>query len=223
MSSTDGGPCGAVAVVRRVPRVADTASGRPSRLSVVSRVWRTPRAGRPSWLLVTLDAIIRRPRALGDEVVGPVVRDGAIVHGRILGVTDVASGWHDDQVPGSLSLRHGETDPTQWGWAVGTHSWMAPFFPAHEDQWRPSRRRRDRRRAHSRRRDERGPVVRDPGNSTAPTWSSGDAWLTELPDPADVEEEASPGVGPSVELTKSHADRLAVPSKRTPPLGQISR
>jgi ferredoxin len=86
-----------------------------------------------------LDALIQRLATLGYRVLGPVARNGAIVHETIHDVGDLPMGWHDEQAPGSYQLRHDAGDPELFGWAVGPQSWKVPFFPAREDLWRARR------------------------------------------------------------------------------------
>lgn len=82
-----------------------------------------------------LDRLVEALRSSGHEVVGPVVRDGAIVFGEIAGVADLPEGWHDTQAPGSYRLEQG-SDPSLFGWAVGPHSLKAEAFPSRSVVWR---------------------------------------------------------------------------------------
>lgn len=82
-----------------------------------------------------LDRLIVALSGRGYEVSGPVVRDGAIVHGPIAGTGDLPVGCHDHQSPGSYRLEEGPDDAL-FGWAVGPASWKASFFPPRETVWR---------------------------------------------------------------------------------------
>jgi sulfhydrogenase subunit beta (sulfur reductase) len=86
-----------------------------------------------------LDALIQHLTTLGYQVLGPVARNGAIVHETIRGVDDLPMGWHDEQAPGTYRLRHDAGDPELFGWAVGPQSWKTPFFPPREELWRAHR------------------------------------------------------------------------------------
>ena len=77
-----------------------------------------------------LAALVRR----GYRVEGPVVRDGAIVHGRLATAADLPAGWHDDQGPGTYRLSDAG-DGAVFGWAVGPVSWKPSFLPARQVVW----------------------------------------------------------------------------------------
>ena len=73
------------------------------------------------------DRLIALLGELGYRTIGPVVRDGAIVHGEVGGTDDLPAGWHDIQAPGRYRLVH-EGDGELFGWAVGPASWKSEFF-----------------------------------------------------------------------------------------------
>ncbi|EQD42917.1 4Fe-4S ferredoxin, iron-sulfur binding protein, partial [mine drainage metagenome] len=70
----------------------------------------------------------------GYRVVGPTVRDGAIVYGEIERVDDLPIGWTDRQEAGKYRLER-RSDHALFGYAVGPHSWKRYLFPAHEHLW----------------------------------------------------------------------------------------
>jgi len=70
------------------------------------------------------DALQRR----GFEVVGPTVRDGAIVYDRLASEAELPAGWTDFQDAGSYRLRR-RPDEALFGYAVGPHSWKKYLFP----------------------------------------------------------------------------------------------
>ena len=70
-------------------------------------------------------------RLAGYRVVGPTVRDGAIVYGDIADESDLPIGWTDRQSAGSYRLERRD-DAALFGYAVGPHSWKKYLFPAHE-------------------------------------------------------------------------------------------
>jgi ferredoxin len=82
-----------------------------------------------------LDALIRILGALGYDTMGPVVRDGAIVPGRVAGLADFPVGYHDEQGPGHYRLSRGDDDWV-FSWAVGPGSWKAELFPPKQELWR---------------------------------------------------------------------------------------
>ena len=85
-----------------------------------------------------LDALIRSLGQRGYQVVGPTVRDQAIVFDEIGGVDDLPAGWTDEQDGGSYRLRRRD-DQALFGYAVGPHSWKQFLFPSRSLLWRASR------------------------------------------------------------------------------------
>jgi sulfhydrogenase subunit beta (sulfur reductase) len=65
----------------------------------------------------------------GYEVVGPTVRDGAIVYDRIESLAELPAGWTDEQEPGRYRLKRRE-DQALFGYAVGPQSWKKYLHPA---------------------------------------------------------------------------------------------
>jgi ferredoxin len=82
-----------------------------------------------------LDEFVARLRALGYEVMGPTLRDGAIVPGPVNSSKDLPRGVHDLQSPGSYRVMH-EDDGEIFGWAVGPGSWKNEYFPPSQVMWR---------------------------------------------------------------------------------------
>jgi ferredoxin len=78
-----------------------------------------------------LGAIIRR----GYTVLGPTVRDGAIVYDEVARSADLPIGWTDEQDGGHYRLRRRD-DRALFGYAVGPHSWKAFQLPAEVRLWR---------------------------------------------------------------------------------------
>ncbi len=73
-------------------------------------------------------------RQHGYRVVGPTIRDGAIVYGDIREESDLPIGWTDRQDAGKYRLER-RADRALFGYAVGPHSWKKYLFPAHERLW----------------------------------------------------------------------------------------
>jgi formate hydrogenlyase subunit 6/NADH:ubiquinone oxidoreductase subunit I len=63
----------------------------------------------------------------GYEVIGPTVRDGAIVYGTLSAIEDLPVGIGDEQRPGSYRLRRRD-DAALFGFAVGPHSYKREFL-----------------------------------------------------------------------------------------------
>ena len=77
-----------------------------------------------------LDVLGRR----GFTVLGPTVRDRAVVPGRVRSVADLPGGWGDVQEPGTYRLRRRDDDAL-FGYAADAISWKAALFPARELVW----------------------------------------------------------------------------------------
>ena len=82
-----------------------------------------------------LDDLIHALSARGFRVLGPTVRDGAIVYEDLDSAADLPIGVTDHQEPGSYRLEQRE-DKARFGYAVGPHSWKRFLFPPHVTLWR---------------------------------------------------------------------------------------
>ena len=82
-----------------------------------------------------LQALIHDLVAQGYRVLGPTVRDGAIIYDAIAHVDDLPAGWTDRQDAGRYHLERREDDAL-FGFAVGPHSWKQLLHPAVETLWR---------------------------------------------------------------------------------------
>jgi ferredoxin len=78
-----------------------------------------------------LGAIARR----GFRLIGPTVRDGAIVYDDIASSADLPAGWTDEQDGGTYRLRR-RNDDALFGYAVGPQSWKRYLFPPTSVVWR---------------------------------------------------------------------------------------
>jgi sulfhydrogenase subunit beta (sulfur reductase) len=77
-------------------------------------------------------------RAGGYRIVGPTVRDQAIVYGEIREEADLPIGWTEKQDAGTYRLVR-RSDDALFGFAVGPHSWKKYLFPSHERLWTGTR------------------------------------------------------------------------------------
>ena len=68
------------------------------------------------------------------RVLGPTVRDGAIVYDEISDLTQLPAGWKDDQTAGRYRLER-RFDEALFGFAVGPHSWKQFLHPPVEVLW----------------------------------------------------------------------------------------
>ncbi len=74
----------------------------------------------------------------GYTVVGPTVRDGAIVYDELGSSADLPAGWTDEQDGGHYRLRRRD-DEALFGYAVGPHSWKRYQLPPEVLVWRARR------------------------------------------------------------------------------------
>jgi len=81
-----------------------------------------------------LDALIGALSSRGYDVVGPTVRDGAIVYDRIASESDLPAGWTDVQEAGRYRVARRE-DEALFGYAVGPTSWKRFLFPPRIRLW----------------------------------------------------------------------------------------
>ncbi|MCS6951717.1 MAG: 4Fe-4S dicluster domain-containing protein [Bryobacterales bacterium] len=75
-----------------------------------------------------LASLIETLRRDGYEVVGPTVRDGAIVYDAIEGLEDLPRGWTDEHAPGRYRLLR-RPDNALFGYVVGPQSWKRFLLP----------------------------------------------------------------------------------------------
>ena len=81
-----------------------------------------------------LDDLIEALRRRGFRVLGPTVRDGAIVYGELERADELPVGWTDRQEAATYRLER-RVDEARFGYAVGPHSWKQFLFPARLRLW----------------------------------------------------------------------------------------
>jgi sulfhydrogenase subunit beta (sulfur reductase) len=86
-----------------------------------------------------LEGLLEALTARGFRVLGPTVRDGAIVYEDLDSAGDLPIGWTDTQDAGRYRLERREDD-ARFGYAVGPHSWKQFLLPARIRLWRAGRR-----------------------------------------------------------------------------------
>jgi formate hydrogenlyase subunit 6/NADH:ubiquinone oxidoreductase subunit I len=72
------------------------------------------------------------------DVIGPTLRDGAVIYDHIQSANDLPAGWTDEQRPGQYRLKKRE-DEAVFGYAVGPQSWKKYFHPAELKIWSAER------------------------------------------------------------------------------------
>ncbi len=85
-----------------------------------------------------LDRIIVALAGRGYRVIGPVVRDGAIVYDTLTRLDELPAGWTDRQDGGRYRLER-RGDMAYFGYAVGPHSWKRFLHPPVERLWQARR------------------------------------------------------------------------------------
>ncbi|MGZ5312137.1 MAG: 4Fe-4S dicluster domain-containing protein [Solirubrobacterales bacterium] len=82
-----------------------------------------------------LDRLLAALADGGHELIGPTVRDGAILYERIASTADLPEGWTDEQEGGTYRLRRRE-DGALFGFNVGPNSWKNHLFPPSLTIWK---------------------------------------------------------------------------------------
>jgi len=85
-----------------------------------------------------LGSLIRALLERGYQVVGPTVKDGAIVLAEIDGEEDLPRGWTEVQGAGAYRLAR-RPDAARFGYAVGPHAWKRYLLPSTLRLWRAER------------------------------------------------------------------------------------
>jgi sulfhydrogenase subunit beta (sulfur reductase) len=85
-----------------------------------------------------LEDLLTALTSRGFRVVGPTVRDGAIVYEDLDSAGDLPIGWTDDQDAGRYRLERRD-DEARFGYAVGPHSWKQFLLPPRIRLWRARR------------------------------------------------------------------------------------
>lgn len=81
-----------------------------------------------------LEALQKR----GYQVIGPTVRDKAIVYDDLNSAADLPIGWTDEQEAGTYRLKK-RSDAARFGYAVGPHSWKKYLHPPVLRLWQATR------------------------------------------------------------------------------------
>lgn len=92
---------------------------------------RAPFVMAPEGVAALVEALRRR----GYAVVGPTVRDGAIVYDEIQSAGELPAGWTDEQDGGTYRLKR-RGDGALFGYAVGPQSWKRFLHPPVQRLWK---------------------------------------------------------------------------------------
>ena len=74
----------------------------------------------------------------GYHVIGPTLRDGAIVYDRLESINALPAGWTDEQAPGHYHLKRRE-DGAFFGYTVGPQGWKTYLHPPEVRLWSAQR------------------------------------------------------------------------------------
>src|SRR5581483_2397274 len=85
-----------------------------------------------------LAALLGVLRGRGYRLIGPTLRDQAIVYDDIAEVSDLPAGWTDEQDGGHYRLVRRD-DAALFGYAVGPQSWKKMLFPSVLRLWHSER------------------------------------------------------------------------------------
>lgn len=86
----------------------------------------------------SLQVLIEILMGRGYQVLGPTVRDDAIVYDEVVGIADLPAGWTDQQDAGRYRLTR-RNDDALFGYAVGPQSWKRFLHPPVESLWQAQR------------------------------------------------------------------------------------
>lgn len=84
------------------------------------------------------DQFLAALRNRGYQVIGPTVRDGAIIYDELGSAADLPVGWTDEQEGGTYRLRK-RSDAALFGYVVGPHSWKRFLHPPAVRLWQADR------------------------------------------------------------------------------------
>jgi ferredoxin len=85
-----------------------------------------------------LDGVVDALKGRGYQVVGPTLRDGAIVYDELESADELPAGWTEIHEPGSYRVERRDDD-ARFGFTVGPHSWKQFLLPPRVRLWRARR------------------------------------------------------------------------------------
>ncbi len=84
---------------------------------------------------IGLGQLIKLLQKKGYQVMGPTVRDEAIVYDTLDSINDLPQGWTDEQEAGHYRIKKRD-DNAYFGYVVGPHSWKKYLHPPRRRLWR---------------------------------------------------------------------------------------
>ncbi|MGP0628904.1 4Fe-4S dicluster domain-containing protein [Nitrospina sp. 32_T5] len=85
-----------------------------------------------------LDALLQALRRARYRVVGPTLRDQAVVYDEVRSIKDLPEGWTDEQEGGIYRLKKRD-DAALFGYIISPHSWKQFLFPPRQKLWEADR------------------------------------------------------------------------------------
>ena len=85
-----------------------------------------------------LDQLMQALRRSRYKVMGPVIRDEAVVYEEVRSAADLPEGWTDEQEGGTYRLKQ-RGDAALFGYILGPHSWKQFLFPPRQKLWEADR------------------------------------------------------------------------------------
>lgn len=85
-----------------------------------------------------LDQLFEALQAQGYQLIGPTLREGAVIYDSIGSTADLPQGWTDYQEGGTYRLQR-RSDEALFGYAVGPHSWKKFLHPSVRKLWSAER------------------------------------------------------------------------------------
>ncbi len=99
------------------------------------------KSAQPDRFIIDSDEAGRLIKILKDDgrkVIGPVIRDAAVIYDEIDSLEDLPRGWTDEQ-DGGLYRLHRRDDEAYFGYVVGPHSWKKFLHPPSLRLWSADR------------------------------------------------------------------------------------
>jgi len=85
-----------------------------------------------------LDRLLKKLSGKGYTVIGPILKDGAIIYNEINSINDLPAGWTDEQDAGKYRIKK-RKDNALFGYVISPQSWKKYLFPPKLKLWEAER------------------------------------------------------------------------------------
>ena len=85
-----------------------------------------------------LNRLIQILIGMGYQVIGPTVRDEAIVYDKLFSIDDLPAGWTDEKEGGSYRIKK-RSDDALFAYTLGPHSWKQFLHPPERKLWQANK------------------------------------------------------------------------------------